>query len=940
MMSFHDLLVSFINSDDLKDLKQHCYVFPTKRGGVFFKRALIKKFEDQNFMMPSIMSIEEFIEQMTQMQMTDELTLLLQLFSVYKKKDPDLKFDDFYAWGKIILKDYDEIDRYMADAQQIYSSLQQIKEVDNVFGYNEEFREVIERYRTLTEKNEKTKLLTEFLKIWKEVGAVYEEYQEALQSKEMVYGGMLYRKLAEVLSNEHFDHEYSQYHFCGFNALSKSEEVIFDALVKAEKAQLYWDLDEYFVNDLKEEAGDFIREYQRVWPDSHWLNADSLSEKKDIVLHSVPQNQAQVQVAADQAFELINAGAKPEDVAIVLADEKLLIPLLYALPLNQVKVNVTMGYPMRSTVVYDFVLSYLSLMKGAKLEGDSTIFSSYDLRPFLSNAYTGLLEEDIYQKINQWLLTERKNKVSLEELKEKIESQHVIALLSPQTEWQSVSKAITNYLTAIFYHFKEIDEGQTDREFIYFFLKSLNQLNDYLEGQNEFSLRLMRKILQEHFRSVKIPFEGEPVKGLQIMGFLESRTLDFKHLIILSANEGRLPTPRNLSSYIPYGLRKVFQLPTFEEQDAIYAYHFKRLLQRAEKVHFVYDNTTSGDSTGEKSRFILQQELLYENIDNISVQHMNYEGFFPPARQEKAVVIEKDEAVQQMLTRYIESDEGRHLSPTSLSNYISCSLKFYLQNVARISEFEEVDENIDARVLGIVVHRVLEELYEPFVGKEIGSEQVNLLKSLVSKKLKAILKDEKLVQDYQQLTGKDLVTQQVMEQMVQKVLDLDLKDAPFTIVGLEAKDYTQVLEVQGKKVLVGGTIDRMDMKDDVLRITDYKTGDVKFVNINKKTDEEQIDPLFEDSELKSGFQAYLYASLVQPHFANHQVKVGVTSMKLLNKGTQWLNGGQGIRDPQLGYFDQKLKGLVHDIFDSSKAFEQTEDIKECQYCKYKGICNR
>jgi len=939
MKNFHDLLVGFINTDDLNDLKHHCYIFPTKRGGVFFKRALVKKFEDQNFMMPSILSIEEFIERMTQMQITDELTLLLELFGVYQKKDPDLKFDDFYAWGKIILKDYDEIDRYMADAKQIYSSLQQIKEVDNVFGYNEEFREVIERYRTLTEKNEKTKLLTEFLKIWKEVGVVYEEYQESLQVKEMVYGGMLYRKLAEVLSNEHFAHEYTQYHFCGFNALSKSEEVIFDALIKAELAQLYWDIDEYYVNDIKEEAGDFMREYQRKWPDTHWLNADSLNAKKGLVLHSAPQNQAQVQIAADQAFDLINNGAKPEEVAIVLADEKLLIPLLYALPLNQVKVNVTMGYPMRNTVVYDFVLSYLSLMKGAKVQESSTVFTTYDLRPFLSNAYMNLLEEDVYQKVNQWLLADRKNKVTLDELKEKIGNQHMIDLLSVGTDWSAVSEAITKYLTAIFYHFKESEEGQTDREFIYFFLKSLNQLNDYLAGQADFSLRLMRKILQEHFRSVKIPFEGEPVRGLQVMGFLESRTLDFKHLIVLSANEGRLPTPRNLSSYIPYGLRKVFQLPTFEEQDAIYAYHFKRLLQRAQNVHFVYDNTTSGDSTGEKSRFILQQEMLYGPIEHIQLSHRNYEGYFPISEQEEPLVIEKGIEVQEMLNRYVQGKGDKHLSPTSLSNYISCPIKFYLENVARIREYDDVTENIDARVLGIVVHRVLEELYQPHLKKEVSAEKVKLLKSLVSKKLQVILKDEKIVQDYQELTGKDLVTHQVMEQMVQKALDLDVRDAPFTVVGLEAQEYTRVIRVGDQNILIGGTIDRIDEKEGVLRITDYKTGDVKFVNVNKKPDEEQIDPLFDNPDFKSGFQAYLYASLVQPHFPDMPIKVGVTSMKLLKKGTQWLNSGNKITSNQLEYFDSKLSELVHEIFDFNKAFVKKDDSKECKYCHYDGIFN-
>ena len=212
MLTFHQNLVEQISVEQLPELKNHCFVFPTKRGGVFFKRALLAKYGDQNFMLPAILSIEEFVQRMTGMTITDELTLLFHLYKIYQSKDKDLEFDDFYAWGKIILKDYDEIDRYMADAKKIYSALQDIKEIDNVFGYNDEFREIIARYRTLTEKNEKTKLLTEFLKIWKEVGAVYEVYQEELAKEEKAYGGMLYRNLANVLSQENFDHHFAQYH--------------------------------------------------------------------------------------------------------------------------------------------------------------------------------------------------------------------------------------------------------------------------------------------------------------------------------------------------------------------------------------------------------------------------------------------------------------------------------------------------------------------------------------------------------------------------------------------------------------------------------------------------------------------------------------------------------------------------------------------------------
>ncbi|NVK84236.1 MAG: hypothetical protein HWE21_07935, partial [Cytophagia bacterium] len=394
MKSFHENIVAQFESDQLSGLKNHCFVFPTKRGGIFFKRALLAAYGEQNFMLPAILSIEEFVQRMTGMTITDELTLLFHLYKIYQTKDSDLEFDDFYAWGKIILKDYDEIDRYLADARKIYSALQDIKEIDNVFGYNDEFRDIIARYRTLTEKQEKTKLLTEFLKIWKEVGAVYEVYQEELAKEEKAYGGMLYRNLANILSQESFDHSFEQYHFCGFNALSKAEEIIFDALVKADKAQLYWDLDSYYLEEKQEEAGDFLRDYLIKWPKSVVFDADSLKEAKQVTIHAVPQNMAQAQLAAQKVTELLDAGARPEETAVVLADEKLLVPLLYSMPMQKHKVNVTMGYPMRATVVFDFVLSYLELVRKARHREGQLVLHVYDLRPFLSNAYTSIFQPE------------------------------------------------------------------------------------------------------------------------------------------------------------------------------------------------------------------------------------------------------------------------------------------------------------------------------------------------------------------------------------------------------------------------------------------------------------------------------------------------------------------------------------------------------------------
>lgn len=943
MKTFHESLVAQIEAVSLKELRGHCYVFPTKRGGVFFKRALLDRFGGQNFMLPTILSIEDLIQEMTGISITDELTLLFNLFQVYKKRDKDLEFDKFYAWGKIILKDYDEIDRYMADAKQIYSALQNIKEIDHVFGYNDELRDIIERFRTLTEKQEKTKLLTEFLKIWQEVGNVYVEYQDTLLKEEKAYGGMLYRNLAEILKQEHFEHTYTHYHICGFNALSKSEEVIFDALVKGKIGTLYWDVDSYYLNEKKEEAGDFVRDYQKKWPDSVWINANSLESPKNVTVHAVPQLMGQSHLAAQLMVDTLGLGAKPEESAVVLADEKLLLPLLYAIPLEDQKLNVTMGYPMKSTIVYDFALSYLELMRRAQKKGGDVVFHVYDLRPFLSNAYTAIFQEGIYDQLNQWFVQEKKTKVSLKSLLERINAPELVALLQTNNEWESLNASFNTYLTKVFYHFKESNKGLADREFIYFFLKSLNQLNDYLKDREGFSLKLIKKIIQEHFRSIKIPFEGEPVRGFQIMGFLETRTLDFKNVIVLSTNEGKIPAGRSLNSYIPYGLRRVFELPTFEEQDAIYAYHFKRLMQRAENIHYVYDNTVAADSTGEVSRFVLQQLRRYKQLPNYTIKEKTYEGIIPPQAEKRAISIDKKPEVLKMLERYQEGNEaGKFLSPTSLTTYVTCPLKFYFQYVARFSEQDHVEEDIDARNLGIVVHEVLEKLYTPFLDQELNAEQIKSLKRLVEKQLIVSLEENKIIQSNQQLAGRDLVTKRVMEQMVQKVLDMDIKQAPFKMVGLERDDFQyQVALPSGEKVNLGGTIDRIDEKDGVTQIIDYKTGKVKLSTASqlRLPAEEYTEAYFQNPDLKSGFQGYLYSILTRGRLSD-QTRIGILSMRHLSQGTQWLRGGQLVPQEVISAFDQRLKEMVLEIYNPNIPFTQTEDLKQCEYCAFNRVCRR
>ncbi|MFT7055805.1 MAG: CRISPR/Cas system-associated exonuclease Cas4 (RecB family) [Roseivirga sp.] len=945
MKTFHQSLVDQIALDDLPQLKNHCYVFPTKRGGVFFKQSLLRTFKGNNFFLPAILSIEEFVEKLTKSHITDELTLLFELFKVYQQKDKNLDFDRFYAWGKIILKDYDEIDRYQADANSIYLGLQELKEIENVFGFNDELREIVSHFRSVTDKQEKTKLLTDFLRIWEAVGKVYIEFDKAITAKGLEYGGRLYRKLAEEVQKKDFDHPFSFYHICGFNALSSSEESIFGQLVSQGRGQLYWDVDDYYMTDTMEEAGDFLRQYKGKWPDSVWLSTNSLATQKHINISAVPQNVGQAHLAAQYLKNGLANGWRPEETALVLADEKLLLPVLYAIPFDEHKVNVTMGYPVKFTVAFDFVERYLELFRKSGVKENEVSVYVFDLKPLLSNAYCSVLEPNVYESVVNWCLREKKTKVRLTEIIDQVKSPELKSLFKSAADWQSIFEHINAYLTQVFYHFKKQEEHTIDREFIYFFLKEFNQIGQYLEERTEaISLKLVKKLVKEHFKVAKIPFEGEPVEGFQIMGFLETRTLDFKNLIVLSANEGKLPAQRSSNSYIPYALRKAFGLPTFEEQDAIYAYHFKRLLQRAENINFVYDSEVSKDSTGERSRFILQQLRRYKTYDNIKVTEQQFTGKInPPDLTEKPIIIEKTNEVLENMKRYFKgSEEGKFLSPTSLTTYVGCSLRFYFQYVLRIRENDEIEEDIDARIFGIVVHRVLELLYQPWLGKTIDSEEIKTLEKLVSLKVGEVLTEEKIIQEHQGLEGKDLLTRKIMERLVLKILKLDQAEAPITIKGLERHDlrYSITLATD-QTVLLGGTVDRMDERDGVMRIIDYKTGKVTLSSPTnlKKPIPEYIAQYFTNDDLKSGFQGYFYGLLARPEISQ-DFQVGVLGMKALNNGVQWLRNGDVISNEIMNEFEDQLQQMVKEIYDPTVPFVQTEDVKRCEYCAYKKICGR
>lgn len=930
-----------------ENISNICIVLPTKRAGLFLENYL-SGCNAYQIIAPSIYNMEEFIRNASSYNFPDKLFLISALYDIYKKYNEFETFSGFYPWGEVILNDFDEIDRNLIPAEDIFRIIREQINVEEKFDFTAADVNGFNEFWSKFSGRELSKMQGEFIKTYEVLGKIYHEFRRELFEKNIAYEGMAFRKLYEEVKTNVYKPHWDKIVFAGFNRLTGAELGIMHEMAKQDMSELYWDADDYYLNDETQEAGTYLRDNIKKldFHTSKWIENKLTSDKKNIKMIGAPLQAGQAKALGNYLSKMIEEGRKiDENTAVILPDENLLIPVLHSIPSGIEQLNITMGFPFRNSTLYNLLELLRSLHKNVRKTGNGSEFHYKDVIHVFMNPYVKFFGASAaYEIVNSikknntvFISREKlsKSNLSIFELIEKI-------FLLPEN-----GKAAINYLYGVLDLLSEsIDKSTEDfvkfeREFFFTVYENLNHLTDiFTKTEEKIETETFWKIFFEVVRNLRIPFTGEPLHGLQLMGMLETRSLDFENLFIMSMNEGIIPAGEVKNSFIPYSLRKAFKLPTLDNEDCMAAYNFYRLLQRAKNIYLIYNTEVDVFSSGEKSRLLLQVETeLVKKNPNIKFENIITEAEVPRFTL-KAISIPKSMNIINKL------NGRKHYSPSDLIIYISCSLRFYLRSIAGLDIQQDVEEFFSPSSFGNIVHELAQILYKDYTGKVIDKKVIESLRNNVEQNYDVLLQRafksiEGLKDLNPDLTGKNLLYKNVIKKLLLKILEKDGEGTPFTITELESGIAGKIsIKVNGSKTDINlyGRIDRVDSTNEQIRIIDYKTGLFKMNTAGKKSIDEYFEYIFTDSAYKENFQAYFYAYLYQKKHKK-PVKIAIYPLQKINDGLSYFN--QDIIPPEeLELFEQKLMQLMTELFSADVPFAQTDDKKNCQFCIYKSICYR
>lgn len=946
--SFLQEIAEKIYSQYGNDLQHIQLVFPNRRAGLFFRQYL-SQLIDKPIWSPQLLSIEEFIQKFTSLKAADQISLIFELYQSFKKHQlRDEGFDRFYFWGEMLLRDFDDVDKYLVNPEHIFRGIKSQKELDESFFFlDEENKKTIQNFWQ-SFLPEASPAQHNFLKTWEVLFPIYQHFRETLIKNNVGYSGLIFREVVENLKTSQYNDKVI---FAGFNALTKAEETLIKHFVEHHSAEIYWDYDQYYFEDPKQEAGQFLRQYAAdpvLGKTFEKQVENSFNDKdKQVKTVGVSLEIGQTKAAGELLEEFAkDPGFQPEKTVVVLPHEHMLFPILNAIPESIQQLNVTMGYPLKDAPLYTLLDSILHLQESVQLDRDHFVMFYHKpvleilSHPYLFQSFPG----EVDSLMNE---VRKKNKVRIqrEELNANIPLiDHIFRHISNPND-------LSDYLIGIvrFLFESSTEVLGLEKEFLYQFHQSLERLKEILSLQDtKIEHRTFVKLFKQICRSQKIPFTGEPLRGLQIMGVLETRNLDFENVIVLSTNEGSFPAESKKGSFIPFNIRRAFDLPTYLQQDAIYAYLFYRLIQRAKTVHFYYNSFADFGLSGEISRFVSQLEL--ESGLNIQKLHLSN-----PVKVDSPneIEIKKTPEILRVLDNYLEGGRSR-FSPSALNTYMDCQLRFYYRYIAKLYEPNDVQEEVDAAMFGNILHKAMEEIYEKFTKKKkdkvIQPMDFFGLKGSVDGALQVAFKDHYHLPKGQKfkLVGRNVIIYEIMRRFVLNVLEQDEKYAPFEIISLEGgsrEGYKMNVQLNdGRRVGVKGIIDRVDRKQGVVRVLDYKSGADKK---EMTTVESFFDP-DDNGRNKAAFQIFYYGMLyANLHGESEPIKPGIYNMRELFQDDFDVSlsvkpSKQVVYDvrPYLDEFKKGLTGMFEEIFSAENTFKQTTDLKKCGYCDFKDICKR
>lgn len=959
MESFLKLVAADLYKHTEGNLAHTAVVFPNKRAGLFFNEYLAQE-SDSPIWSPAYVSISELFRSLSPWEVGDPVKLVCELYKIFRRETQSTEtLDDFYFWGEMLISDFDDADKNRVDTDKLFSNLQDLRNImDDYTFIDDEQEEAIRQFFQNFSIERRTALKERFISLWNVLGNIYKGFRESLASQNIAYEGMMYRHVIEHLDVDKLPYE--KYVFVGFNVLNKVEHTLFTQLKDAGKAVFYWDYDEFYMKENRQavthEAGEFIRRNLRDFPSP--LSGElfkNLSKPKEV--HYIASSTENAQARYLPQWIRNNLTTPEKETAVVLCNEALLQPVLHSLPAEVKHVNITMGFPLSQTPVYSFLIALLELhTHGFNFKSGRYTFQS--VVTLLKHPYTRqltgqaeLLEKELTRNNRFYPLPGELGK-----------DEFLTRLFTPLSGNLNLCIRLSETLQQVASIYQANTSGTEDtdafnqlyRESLFKAYTTINRFRtlieeDELTVQSETFRRLLVKILS----TTNIPFHGEPAIGMQVMGVLETRNLDFRHLVLLSVNEGQLPKSGGDSSFIPYNLRKAFGMTTIEHKIAVYAYYFYRLLQRAERITLIYNTSSDGLNRGEWSRFMLQ--FLIEWPHPITRQFL--EAGQSPQGTSPITVEKTPDVMRRMQSLFdVRANPKAKFSPSALNYYLDCPLKFYYRYVAGLSAPDEVSAEIDSATFGSIFHYAAEHIYKDLTthGKVINKEA-----------LETLLRNDVKLQDYvdtafkklffnvpqnekPEYNGVQLINSAVIARYLKQLLQNDLRYAPFTFIASEM-EVDEPIDIQTPKGVIksriGGIIDRMDSKDGTLRIVDYKTG-------GDADTPPHVESLFIPDKKRSNyvFQTFLYAAIMcrkQP-----TMKIAPALLYIHRAATETyspvIQMGES-RKPKEAVEDfskyekeyrERLQGLLEEIFNPEKSFTQTEIIEKCTYCDFKALCKR
>lgn len=957
MESFLKLVAADLYKHTEGNLAHTAVVFPNKRAGLFFNEYLAQE-SDSPIWSPAYVSISELFRSLSPWEVGDPVKLVCELYKIFRRETQSTEtLDDFYFWGEMLISDFDDADKNKVDTDKLFSNLQDLRNImDDYTFIDDEQEEAIRQFFQNFSIERRTALKERFISLWDVLGNIYKGFRESLASQNIAYEGMMYRHVIEHLDVDKLPYE--KYVFVGFNVLNKVEHTLFTQLKDVGKAVFYWDYDEFYMKENRQavthEAGEFIRRNLRDFPSP--LSGElfkNLSKPKEV--HYIASSTENAQARYLPQWIRNNLTTPEKETAVVLCNEALLQPVLHSLPAEVKHVNITMGFPLSQTPVYSFLIALLELhTHGFNFKSGRYTFQS--VVTLLKHPYTRqltgqaeLLEKELTRNNRFYPLPGELGK-----------DEFLTRLFTPLSGNLNLCIRLSETLQQVAGIYQANTSGTEDtdafnqlyRESLFKAYTTINRFRtlieeDELTVQSETFRRLLVKVLS----ATNIPFHGEPAIGMQVMGVLETRNLDFRHLVLLSVNEGQLPKSGGDSSFIPYNLRKAFGMTTIEHKIAVYAYYFYRLLQRAERITLMYNTSSDGLNRGEWSRFMLQ--FLIEWPHPITRQFL--EAGQSPQGTSPITVEKTPDVMRRMQSLFdVRANPKAKFSPSALNYYLDCPLKFYYRYVAGLSAPDEVSAEIDSATFGSIFHYAAEHIYKDLTthGKVINKEA-----------LETLLRNEVKLQDYvdtafkklffnvpqnekPEYNGIQLINSAVIARYLKQLLQNDLRYAPFTFIASEM-EVDEPIDIQTPKGVIksriGGIIDRMDSKDGTLRIVDYKTG-------GDADTPPHVESLFIPDKKRSNyvFQTFLYAAIMcrkQP-----TMKIAPALLYIHRAATETYSPVIQMGEPRKPKeavedfskyekeYRERLQGLLEEIFNPEKSFAQTEIIEKCTYCDFKALC--